>query len=255
MTSEGGAVNHSHRDEREADEPEVTRPRRLWRVALLVSGVVALIGMLLLVNWSYLIAEQAPEPRSLRDPLPKTELYELSSWAVWAVVAFGVIAVTAYAWSRRRRESSTAVVTAMVMVGAVILLAGATYFPCRPHPSDLVPPLAWVLSIFEGEYELAGPGSRCALAFSPGFELARALALVLIAFGATAVVRVLARRSIDRWVVSWHSDVDVVVGLDPFTLPLVKALVRQRDSRPRLEEWVEPRPGWMLPASVTRPPC
>lgn len=239
--------------ERALDRRERSRHVRaavIWRTVLWVSGLGALVCLLLLVLWTYQIASEAHPPESLWLILShegeQSSLYEQSSALVWAFVLCGLLAWIAYAWPRRHSPKNTGVVVALCIAGSTMILAAATYLPCRPHTSDVVPPLAWVLSTFEGDYELAGPGARCSLAFPPGFELARALAFLLIIFGATAVIRVFARQSIDRWKVSCHSDVDVVVGLDQHTLPLVKALARERDGRHRLEQWVEPRPGWLL---------
>ena len=221
----------------------------VWRMLLWVSTAGAVVCLALLVVWTYQITSEAAPPLWLwlSHGGEQSDLYERSSAVVWVFAIFGFLAWVSYVWPRRRSPRNTGVVVALAIAAATTVLAAATYLPCRPHTSDVVPPLAWVLSTFEGDYELAGPGARCSLAFPPGFELARALAFLLIIYTATAVIRVFARQSIDRWYVAWHSDVDVVVGLDQQSLALVKALVRERDSRHRLEEWVEPRPGWLLP--------
>lgn len=161
-----------------------------------------------------------------------------------ALLVLGMVAALCYWFPRRGRHGGVGLAIASSSAALVLVLGAATYAPCVSAESGVFAPVGWILSLFTGDYEFNGPGSACALAFPPGLELARTIGLIVTVSGALGVVWVLARRQLDRARASWSGDVDVVVGLDKSTLPLVQALVDENRSRPRRDDWIDKRPGW-----------
>lgn len=139
---------------------------------------------------------------------------------------------------------------------AVLSLGVATYYPCVPSGGSWVVLPGWVLGLFGADVEWLGPASTCALAFAPGFELARSLALVVTTIAAGGLVWVFARNTLDGVRARLAGDVDLVVGLDDTTMPLVRVLVARNQERERPRQWVSTRPGFaggQSPRDVDRP--
>ena len=156
----------------------------------------------------------------------------------------------------RPRRAGFWVPLALWITLAVLGLGVATYYPCVPAGGSWVVLPGWVLGLFGADVEWLGPASTCALAFAPGFELARSLALVVTTIAAGGLVWVFARNSLDGVRARLTGDVDVVVGLDETTMPLVRVLVARSRGRDRPRHWFSTRPGILggeSPRHVDRP--
>ena len=161
------------------------------------------------------------------------------------VLGLGLLTAVAYWVPRRGQQRPLWLPTASVGALIAVVLGIATYSPCVSPEARYYAPIAWVLSLFTGDYEFDGPGAVCAKAFPPGFELARSIALSLTLAGALGVALVLARRQLDRWAAARSGDVDVVVGLDGTTIPLIEALIAERRTNRGRAPWINTRPGWL----------
>lgn len=243
---DGSSVAGRHK----CDEAGRRGARAWYNWAAAVAGVVSFVLLGRLLAETYRITAQGlPEGAQMpysTENLALEHEYQASSALAGYLVIAGAITVLLVVWPRRhRRTSSAGFVIGAVLAVTALALAAATYWPCRPHGNPIFPIIGWVLSMFEGDVEFVGPGAQCALTFPPGFELARTLAFVVIAYAAVEVVRVFARQQMARIRIAWHGDVDVVVGLYPETLPLIKALTCERQHRHRFEGWVDARPAWL----------
>lgn len=224
--------------------------RNWYNIFALITGAISLVLLVLLIVETYGITKYGL-PVGAQMPFSEENdalvyQYESSSKVAGFLVLAAIATVTFVILPRRRRRTSSAgFVIGVVLAVSALALATATYWPCRPHGDPIFPIIGWVLSTFEGEVEVVGPGAQCALTFPPGFELARTLAFIVIAYAAVEIVRVFARQQLARIRIGWHSDVDVVVGLYPETLPLIKALACERRHRYRFEGWVRAKPGWL----------
>lgn len=167
-----------------------------------------------------------------------------------SLVLLGAGLLTALAWWRLRRRSSTSGMWLPAgALGAAIAatLGGAGYGPCSPPASAVYTVPGWVLELYVGVVETGGPGSTCANALPGGFMLARTVALGVTVLSAVGVVLVLARQQVDRWRVALSGDVDVVIGLDQMSLRLVQALAAENHTRKERDPWIKRRPGFLLP--------
>lgn len=222
--------------------------KRRWNVFAGLFASLAIICALWLAQLSFQIAAGAEDPQTLWDHHPKDlkDLYLRSDQLQYWFLAFSAIAASLYWYPRRRHGSRAGLYLAIGLALGVLWIAILTYAPCAPEGNPVVPVVGWAIGIFEGDIEIAGPGAKCALAFSPGFELARGLAVLLALWAVTFVVRVVARRRIEFWRTTASSDIDVVVGLDSTTLPLIKALAAERDARAEPHSSLVQRPPFRL---------
>ena len=147
-------------------------------------------------------------------------------------------------WALRPRRAGFWVPLALWIALAVLALGVATYAPCVPTGGSWVVLPGWVLGLFGADVEWLGPGSTCALAFAPGFELARSLGLVVTSIAAAGLVWLFARNTFDGIRARLAGDLDVVVGLDEATMPLIRVLVARNRERDRPLRWVSNRPGF-----------
>ncbi len=218
-----------------------------------IAAVLAFVVMLGFLAWllflTYTIAAHSPEPTSLwqEHPHELKHYYHDSDIAQGFGFAAALIAFAIYAWPRWSHQARIWTTAALVLAGVTVSLTLATYIPCAPEGNPVVPTLGWTLGIFEGDIEIAGPGARCALAFSPGFELARGLGIILVVWALSLVVRRLVWRRFEYWRTIASSDLDIVVGLDEVTLPLIKALAAERDARSLTSRAFDRRPGRTVP--------
>jgi hypothetical protein len=131
----------------------------------------------------------------------------------------------------------------LLCAGLAVLLGVAAYGPCVDRV--YIAPLGWILELFVGGVESPeSPGAVCSATWSPGFQLARVFGLIATFIGAVAAAALLGRQQMTRATVRRSRDVDVVVGLGPAQLELIRALVRDNAHRPWRESWIDGRPGW-----------
>ena len=209
--------------------------------------IVASVFLLAVLAWHTFEASAA----AVSGPAPESPE---SSWARALLVVLVATAAT-YWYPRRGKFTGVGLAVGVCAALVVGVLGFATYRPCMEGESAPFAPVGWILGMFTGDYPFEGPGSVCAHTFSPGFELARVLAVVVTASGAVGVVWLLARHWLDRWRVNLSGDVDVVVGLSVRTFPLVKALVAQNGRHRGRPDWIDTRPGWLAkrPGGVEQP--
>lgn len=176
-------------------------------------------------------------------------------WERWAALV--VLAVTS-AWLlaylsywlvpvRRRKalQSSTAQLpTALVglvagLSGLGLLLGGSVYLNCTDYGLPLLSPATWTLGLFVGitDAELIGRSGVCMTTPPAAFHLARFAALAATFAGVLGVIVALYRDQIARYRVRMSSDIDVVTGVSELSLPLVEALIRERQARIDSEPW------------------
>lgn len=208
-------------------------------VSRMVLGALMVASLLLLavLAWHTFKASAA----AVSGPIPE---HPENIWARTLLVVLIATAAT-YWYPRRGKFTGAGLVVGVCTALVVAVLGFATYRPCMEGETAPFAPVGWILGMFTGDYPFEGPGSVCAHAFSPGFELARSLAVVVTASGAVGVVWLLARHWLDRWRVDLSGDVDVVVGLSARTFPLVQALVDQNGKHRGRPDWVDTRPGWL----------
>ena len=205
--------------------------------AVLGAMLVASVFLLAVLAWHTFEVSAA----AVSGPAPE------SPESIWARALLVVLIATAatYWYPRRGKFTGVGLVVGVCAALVVGVLGFATYQPCMEGESAPFAPVGWILGMFTGDYPFEGPGSRCAHTFSPGFELARSLAVAVTATGAIGVVWLLARHWLDRWRVNLSGDVDVVVGLSVRTFALVQALVEQNGKHRGRPDWVDTRPGWL----------
>lgn len=176
-----------------------------------------------------------------------------SSWLALVLVVELLLLFFSLLATRRKRASSLTAGTALTLALIASTLGLATYLPCTIGLRLLYAPVGWTLELFVGGVESdPSAGAACVAVQSPGFLLARTAGLLATFIGAIAASWLLARGQIDRQRMRFSSDVDAVIGLNPASLPLVKALVAENRSRPRRERWIDWHPGFLSGAQRSK---
>ena len=211
--------------------------RHLWHRAYWLPALVATAGLAMLLVQTY---------RASRSNVLTPGNGTASAWSLpWMLLALCLpLALLLYWVARRGRPNTLAVSFTMICAGLALLLGTAAYVPCTHGfwPA----PVAWILELFVGGVESdPSPGAVCAATFSPGFQMARVLGLVATFIGAVAAAALLGRRQFTRLAVKRSRDIDVVIGLGPMQLELIRALVTENRNRPWRESWIDGRPGWV----------
>jgi hypothetical protein len=162
----------------------------------------------------------------------------------WIVLVVGlVVAVITYWLPRKGRPNSLAVILTLIAATLAVALGLATYLPCVDRV--YLAPVGWILELFVGGVESPeSPGAPCSATWSPGFQLARVFGLSATVIGAVAAAALLGQQQLTRSKIRRSPDVDVVVGLGPAQLELIRALVADNTRRLWREPWIDGRPGW-----------
>lgn len=185
----------------------------------------------------------APEPPALWEP-DYAFAGDHAPALAWTVVALLTLSALVYVLPRRRRIGSAWIVVG-VMTGAVVVLLGiAAYLPCIGGSESALSLPGWVLGLFVGAYEFDGPAKACAMRFAPGFSLARSLGVLSAAGASVGIIVTLLSERIDRFRVRVSDELDVVIGLNDASLPLVRALVDENRRSRSTHTWVDRNPGW-----------
>jgi len=148
------------------------------------------------------------------------------------VALLACLALTLWLYRRPRKAEQTSLVfvSLSALALAAVGLGMAAYAQGANDSTTVLGPMGWVLGLFLGELY---PDHLCGTPYPVGFESAQVLAVV--ATGSTFLTLVGS-----RWQAQWTrlrirfaSDLDVVIGLDEWTMPLVEALVTEakRDGR------------------------
>lgn len=155
------------------------------------------------------------------------------------VLCLLALACLTYWWPRRRGLGGIGLATAVVVALSGAILGYAAYLPCAGGQVPLIAPTQWVLNLFVGNTDASlGPDSDvCRGPLPPGFQLARLLTLAVTFAGVLGAVSLLWRQQLWRIRVKFGSDLDIVVGLDATTLPLVRALCHHDEDRTVREDW------------------
>ncbi len=172
----------------------------------------------------------------------------------WLLLLVGSASIGVWAlWMRKRGESFRPEIAISVSAVGAVLLGSASYIRCG-WATDPTGVFVGVLNLFTGDVEsaLIGPEAvtDCQDPYPLPFQLARLFGLTTLVFSAIAILDRLARPLVDRFRVRWARLVDVVVGLDETTFPLVEALCEERDRAPKRPTWYRRRlpfgPAWKV---------
>ena len=155
-------------------------------------------------------------------------------WRVWLrpqddgvllVVSFlWLLASLTYWWPRRREPESVGLVIAAAMVAIGAFLGAASFAPCRGGQSRTAV-VAWVLSLYFGNFEPRYGTPACPSMTLPlALQLGRAVCLGATLVGALAAAAVLWRQPVGRLRARLVKDATVLTGLDAMTLPLLRRL-------------------------------
>lgn len=167
-----------------------------------------------------------------------------------AAVALASLATFVAFWLRpsRRRQlwrsaggiPSFLLSVILSLVGMTFVLGFASFAPCATDGVRVLSPLTETLMLFlgDGGSDLVGPfaTTECDGATPLATQLARFTGIAATFIGAAAVLLAISREQLARWVIRASSDIDVVIGLDDLSLPLVRSLVAESDGRLR-EDW------------------
>lgn len=217
-----------------------TKPTRTTGERVATGALVALaaIDTLLLLAIAWLTTFEASLPREPGDL--DTRMW--SPWSATLVAAFSatlVLSWVALLFVTRRSAVSLAMVTALSLAFVAVILGLATYLSCAEGWRQWAGIAGWVLYTFTGSVESdSSAGAVCAANFAPGSQLARTAALLAVFSGALGAFMLLWRRPFDRLAAALASDVDVVVGLNAQSLPLIEALAEEGTRRRRREQWL-----------------
>nr|NLI49208.1 hypothetical protein [Propionibacterium sp.] len=204
---------------------------RPWASVLALS-----VGALVTATTGWLLWDHLGTP-PLAIPWPDASL------AVVLVVATGVLLWSH--WMRHRGETLRPQFGIGVAAGLAVVLGLASYAPCAT-PDQWPVVLIGLLNLFTGQVESSLIGEAPALCRTHPlvFQLARLFGLATLLFSALAVLATLVRPVLDRLRARFARVVDVVVGLDATTLPLVRALCAERDAHVGRPDWYTPRLRW-----------
>lgn len=201
------------------------QPRWAGALAWVLGGLaLAMLGLLAVVNvWR---PDWAITPGLAPLYLPGPD------GLVYALVVVGLAAAVAALLRWRRASLSLTILLIAPLALAAGLLGLTGFWRCAGTPLAPFTALLHTLSLFAGEWDpdLVGPSAigECQGAVPLGMALARVLALTAVSVGAVAATMLLFRRQVASFRVRRARDVDVVVGLEAITLPLIRELVRER---------------------------
>lgn len=225
-----GRGTMSETQERTKTREAGSRTSQVLRIFILLDFV--LLGLLAASTYrSQRFALGFTDDRSIVDPTTTAGLLAVALAASWLVLV--------YIATAKRRPANLALYTAAFAAITAIVLALASYLPCAGDAEQWTAIVGWVLYLFTGSLESGtSAGAACAELWPPGLVLARTTALIAVFGGAVAALALLWRHSIDRWASTFAGDVDVVVGLNDESLPLIEALIVENRERPRRETWL-----------------
>jgi hypothetical protein len=230
-------------ESRESPGERAGRRRALAGRAWVVPALLALVPTVALVGaaagrpgWA-VGAPTGPAPAPWL-PTPTNGWFAAVFLALWASV------VALYRWPRRNRPMALALLAVGILALLAAALGLASYLPCTTDGVRVLGALTGVVLLFVGSTESAALGpdaaGACAGPVPLAFQLARFLAIAATFAGATAVAFSVSRQQVDRLLAKFSRDVDVVTGLDATVLPLLKALVEERDRLRRRPDWYDP---------------
>lgn len=176
------------------------------------------------------------------QPSPGNTGFALAFVGVWAGAQY------AYWWPRRRRPVALALLVVGGLASLGITLGIASYAPCTGGQAPGLAPVTWALLLLVGNVEVANLGPeavgvaalQCGAEFPLALQLARSLAISATYAGAGAAAFAVSRQQVDRLLIRFADDVDVVTGLDETVIPLVKALVEEREQARMCPDWYLP---------------
>ncbi len=208
---------------------------QLWATLAAVLGMVLAVTAWLRPDWA-VGPFTGDQGWGWLLPTPANQLWTLAFVGFATMAAYRVQAKPRLA---RYRELILISLPAAVTVG----LGLAAYLPCSTGYS-WVSVIAWTLNLFAGQVEggVFGEGTSCPGAYPLGFQVARMTGLATLVVGAVTTVAALSRQQLDRWRIRGAAAVDVVVGVDAKAVALVKALITEKQERPRYPDWYDLRP-------------
>ena len=202
---------------------------------MMVLTFLTVVGLVVL-----LAANPAEPPANVPGWLPDALIPSRGN-VVPAMILIGALPVHLAAVTRLRVGRSISLESAILWsVLITVILGTSSYQHCGAGESPLSVAV-WVTGLFSSEVETAviGPGAVqeiCRGPYALTFQVARLFGSAALVLGALAVLLRLLRPAVDRFLVRWAGDRDVVVGLTPAVMPLIEALVdddRRRHDAPR----------------------
>jgi len=231
-------------------EPRLTD--RIPRTAFWIPALATTMATVWLAVLTYRVSASPTPADSVPDAAEPPPLWEPdyafagdhSPTLAWTVAALLALSALVYVLPRRQRIGSAWIVVG-VMTGTVVVLLGvAAYLPCVGESESVLSLPGWVLGLFVGAYEFDGPAKACAMRFAPGFSLARTLGVLSAAGASAGIIVTLLSERIGRFRVRVSDELDVVIGLNEASLPLVRALVDENKRSRSVHSWVDRTPGW-----------
>ncbi len=159
-----------------------------------------------------------------------------------------------YFWCfRRHRLYSVTFFMALGFALVSIWLGLTVFWRCPGEWRLLSGYIANVLELFSGSVASSSEQvGTCVRTPTAALEMARATALLAVFSGALGALFLLGRDTVDRLATNFARDVDVVVGLNPQTLPVVQALVTDNHARRSRESWMRFWP-WFTRRALRHP--
>ncbi len=193
-------------------------PRHLLRWSIV--AVALLVGYLAGLVLLGLAARPGPE-------LPgRLAAYEdpRAWWPIAVQVGLGAAAFLAYWWPRRRENRSFSFLVTGSLAVTTIGLGLVSYWGCATDQSPFWTPLTWALNLIVG-----GVNDSCG--YPLGLQVARLFGPLLLVITGLGVLATLFRNQRDRLSVRLARRVQVVVGLSPETVGLLRRLTESAGPR------------------------
>lgn len=164
-----------------------------------------------------------------------------SGFAAIVLAVLAAVAVACYVRPRRtefsgaggRGTASLSFLLVAVLAGVGAVCGIMSYLPCEGDGVPGLNALTWTATLFAGGFESAAIGPDASIAVCAGpvpfaLQVARFAAIAATFISAVTALLVVFRGAIARWTLRFARRLDIVVGLDELSLPLIRALLRER---------------------------
>lgn len=207
------------------DEATPTTPRRALAVVVLAL-YAAQLGWLALAAFNPRILDHVPAwAAALAAPS--------SLWAMLITLVLGAGAFTLVLRSGgdRARGTRLPLLVSAWSAASAAPVAFLGYLPCPGDGPPVWDAFSSTVSLFLGSFDKPfGPGEVCAYATPVGMHIARGLALLATASGATSVMLSLSRSQLDRLAARRARSLTVVTGLDDRSWELIERVSPSRSA-------------------------
>ena len=188
---------------------DAPRHLRRWSVAAVILLAAYLGGLVLLALAARPGLALSGRLAAYEDPR--------AWWPIAVQVGLGTAAFLAYWYPRRAESRSFSFLVTGSLAVTTIGLGLISYWGCAPDQSPFWTPLTWALNLVVG-----GVNDSCG--YPLGLQVARLFGPLLLVITGLGVLATLFRSQRDRLSVRFARQVQVVVGLGPETLGLIRRL-------------------------------